>query len=153
MCRAGLAPPTPLAEEQSLLFFHADERVQPALLAHLALDAEKRVIDWKIVSGFPVLSYLAQAVTMSLALLQPECPACAVWRLPATSVPASRHQHLQLVSGTFSSEPGCVMLWHCPHLHALVGKGLPTRTSCTDDVAAASRSGRLHSQGSKWTRS
>jgi hypothetical protein len=46
-----LAPPTPLAEEQSLLFFHTDERVQPALVTQLALDAEKRLIDWKIVGG------------------------------------------------------------------------------------------------------
>lgn len=44
-----MAPPTPLAEEQSLLFFHGDARVQPALLAQLAEDAEKRMIDWKIV--------------------------------------------------------------------------------------------------------
>ncbi len=49
--QAGLAPPTPLAEEQSLLFFHTDERVQPALVTQLALDAEKRLIDWKIVGG------------------------------------------------------------------------------------------------------
>ena len=33
------------------MFFQADERVQPALLAQLALDAEKRVIEWKIVSS------------------------------------------------------------------------------------------------------
>ena len=50
---AGLAPPTPLAEEQSLLFFHGDARLQPALLLQLAEDAEKRMIDWKIVRAPP----------------------------------------------------------------------------------------------------
>ena len=55
---AGLAPPTPLAEEQALLFFHGDGRVQPALLVQLAQDAERRMIDWKIVRSSCVFDFL-----------------------------------------------------------------------------------------------
>ena len=44
-----MAPRTPLSGEQALLFFLGDERVQEALLKQMEADAEKRLIDHRIV--------------------------------------------------------------------------------------------------------
>ena len=49
---ADMAPSTPLSGAQVLLVYSADERLQRTMLHLLEQDAEKRLIDHRIVSAY-----------------------------------------------------------------------------------------------------
>ncbi len=113
-----------MAEEQALLFFHGDGRVQPALLAQLAEDAERRMIDWKIVrichpcferhpdialhstlcyleaaqAAIPAYAWCVSMIMVALCVLRHDWSALVPWCIATV---LSRRQHCSILYALF----------------------------------------------------